>query len=415
MEEALQALRRPPGLEAARATELVLISLALLGSGSRAAAMPVLRRALAAFRSEPLSDDEELRAITFACVVALNLWDDDGWYVLSARHVQLARDAGALTVLPVALELHAASLIASGQFAAAKGMLDESDAVSEAIESAPLADAAVVLASWLGDESAAFERIERAIADASARGENSTITSAETAAATLLNALGRYPAAIAAAQRACDHHPARSFPKALVEMAEAAVRSGAPDLAADALERLSPTTTAAGTDWALGIELRTRALVSEDAGTDGLYREAIDRLARTRLAPELARAHLLYGEWLRRGRRRVDARPHLRAAHEAFVAVGARAFADRAARELLATGETARKRGLETPTELTAQEAQVARLAREGLSNPEIGARLFISPRTVQYHLHKVFAKLEISSRAELELALAVGERERVS
>jgi len=176
---------------------------------------------------------------------------------------------------------------------------------------------------------------------------------------------------------------------------------------------LSAGTAPAGTDWALGVELRTRALVDHASDSDVLYREAIERLGRTRMRLELARAHLLYGEWLRRGRRRVDARPHLRTAHEAFASMGARAFADRAARELLATGETARKRGIETRSELTAQEAQVARLARDGLSNPEIGARLFISPRTVQYHLHKVFAKLDISSRSQLELALVDGEREQ--
>ena len=175
---------------------------------------------------------------------------------------------------------------------------------------------------------------------------------------------------------------------------------------------MSAGTAPAGTDWALGVELRTRALVDHASDSDVLYREAIERLGRTRMRLELARAHLLYGEWLRRGRRRVDARPHLRTAHEAFASMGARAFADRAARELLATGETARKRGIETRSELTAQEAQVARLARDGLSNPEIGARLFISPRTVQYHLHKVFAKLDISSRGELELALGGTERE---
>jgi DNA-binding CsgD family transcriptional regulator len=178
------------------------------------------------------------------------------------------------------------------------------------------------------------------------------------------------------------------------------------ELAADALERLSAMTRASGTDWALGIEARSRALLSDGDAAEHLYLEAIDRLGRTSIRVELARAHLLYGEWLRRERRRLDAREQLRAAHEMFTGMGVEAFADRAARELLATGERARKRTVETREDLTPQEAQIARLARDGLSNPEIGARLFISPRTVEYHLHKVFGKLGISSRNQLDRAL---------
>jgi DNA-binding CsgD family transcriptional regulator len=193
---------------------------------------------------------------------------------------------------------------------------------------------------------------------------------------------------------------------ALTELIEAAARSDKPETAAIALERLSQTTRAGGTDWALGIEARSRALVSEGSASEPLYREAIERLGRTRVRVELARAHLVYGEWLRRERRRLDAREQLRVAHEMLETMGVGAFAERARRELSATGETARKRTVETREELTAQEAQVARLARDGLSNPEIGAELFISPRTVKYHLRKVFTKLDISSRNELERAL---------
>jgi DNA-binding CsgD family transcriptional regulator len=193
---------------------------------------------------------------------------------------------------------------------------------------------------------------------------------------------------------------------ALPELVEAAVRRGEAELARDALERLAESTQPSGTDFGLGIEARSRALLSDGAAADGLYREAIDRLGRTRLRPELARAHLLYGEWLRRENRRVDVREQLRIAHDLFAAIGMEAFAERARIELLATGETARKRTVETSDALTAQEAVIARLARDGLSNPEIGTRLFISARTVQYHLGKVFTKLDISSRAQLDRVL---------
>ena len=190
------------------------------------------------------------------------------------------------------------------------------------------------------------------------------------------------------------------------EFIEAAARSGRAEGADDALKRLAESTRASGTDWALGIEARSRALLSDGEAAESLYREAIERLGRTRIRFELARAHLLYGEWLRRERRRMDAREQLRRAHEMLSDMGAEAFAERARRELAATGETVRKRSVETRDQLTAQEAQIARLARDGLSNPEIGARLFISPRTVEYHLHKVFTKLRIGSRIQLDGAL---------
>ena len=217
---------------------------------------------------------------------------------------------------------------------------------------------------------------------------------------------------MAAAQRASEHHPAGSYALALVELVEAAARSGHVEAAPAALELLHKATAASGTDWGLGVEARTRALLLDGEEAEAAYREAIERLARTRARADLARAHLLYGEWLRRARRRLDGRAQLRTAHELFAGMGAEAFADRAARELHATGETARKRNVDTAGELTAQELQVARLARDGLSNPEIGARLFISPRTVQYHLRKVFGKLDISSRSQLEFVLPPDGRE---
>jgi ATP/maltotriose-dependent transcriptional regulator MalT len=225
------------------------------------------------------------------------------------------------------------------------------------------------------------------------------------AAALFSNGLGRYEAAVAAAREASEH--LHDPPRALPELIEAATRCGMPEAAAHALDRLSETTRATGTDWGLGVEARSRALLSDGDVAEELYREAIDRLGRTRVRVELARAHLLYGEWLRRERRRQDAREQLRTAHEMFMAMGSEGFAKRTARELLATGVT-RKRTVETNGDLTAQEAQIARLARDGLSNTEIGSQLFISPRTVQYHLHKVFGKLQISSRAQLDGALPV-------
>jgi DNA-binding CsgD family transcriptional regulator len=227
------------------------------------------------------------------------------------------------------------------------------------------------------------------------------------ATAVLYNGLGRYDAALAAAKRSCEHDDLGLFAWALVELVEAAARSGKPEEATSAFQKLSERTTASGTDWALGIEARSRALLSDRRTAEPLYRESIERLSRTRIAIHLARAHLLYGEWLRRENRRRDARDQLRLSHEMLDSMGAESFAQRAARELLATGGTARKRIEETRHELTAQEAQVARLAAEGSSNPEIGAQLFISRRTVEYHLHKVFAKLGISSRNHLHRALS--------
>ena len=218
----------------------------------------------------------------------------------------------------------------------------------------------------------------------------------------LYNGLGRYEAALASAQSACEYDDLGIFGFSLVELVEAGARSGAHEEAAAALRRLEERTGAVGTDWALGVQAWSRALLSDGQAAESLYREAIERLARSRIAVHLARAHLVYGEWLRRENRRVDAREHLRTAHEMFSGIGAEAFAERSRRELRATGETARSRTDETRGVLTPQEAQIARLARDGLSNPEIGAQLFISPRTVQYHLHKVFAKLEITSRNQL-------------
>jgi DNA-binding CsgD family transcriptional regulator len=326
--------------------------------------------------------------------------------------LQLARDAGALSVLPLAATYRAGVHVHAGEFAAAAALIEEADAITEATGNAPLAYTSLVLAAWRGREAEALELIEASREDAAGRGEGRAITLAEYATAVLYNGLGRYREALAAAQRASEHDDLGLFGWALIELVEAAARDHEPQLAADALELLSERTGLTGTNWALGIEARSHALLDEGQGAEDLYVEATERLGRCRIKVHLARAHLLYGEWLRRQNRRIDARESLRTAHELFSTMGAEAFAERAARELLATGETARKRTADTRGQLTAQETQIAELAREGHSNPEIGAQLFISPRTVEYHLHKVFTKLEISSRNELQRVLPSEARE---
>jgi DNA-binding NarL/FixJ family response regulator len=270
-----------------------------------------------------------------------------------------------------------------------------------------MAPYAQLLLSALRGQEDASPLIESTIRDAATVGQGLGVQFAEWVSAILFNGLGRYDQALASAQRAAEEAPQLHVsPWASTELVEAAVRTARPDVAAGALERVIAATASSTTDWGWGIQARCRALMSEGESAERLHREAIERLARTRGRPELARAHLLYGEWLRRENRRVDAREQLRTAHEMLVTIGMEAFAERARRELQATGEKVRKRSMETSAELTAQEALIARLARDGLSNPEIGARLFLSARTVKYHLGKVFTKLDISSRAQLHRAL---------
>jgi DNA-binding CsgD family transcriptional regulator len=288
------------------------------------------------------------------------------------------------------------------------------ESVTEATGSGIASYAALGVAALRGREAEAFELIEAGTKDAERRGEGQGLSFVQWATAVLCNSLGRYEDALAAAQQASEDSPADLFANwAVAELIEAATRSGASERVAGALQRLSATARASGTDWALGVEARSRALASDGETAETLYREAIDRLGRTRLRVELGRAHLLYGEWLRRENRRIDARDQLRTAHQMFTAMGAGGFAERAARELRATGERVRKRTTETPAQLTARETQIARLASDGLTNPEIAAKLFMSPRTVEYHLHKVFTKLDISSRNQLHGVLANGRSAR--
>jgi DNA-binding CsgD family transcriptional regulator len=346
------------------------------------------------------------REVRFAWGISPELWDDEAWHELASRGVRLARAAGALAALPIGLTYRAGLDILAGEFAGAASRLAEADAIAAATGIAHVDYASPLLAASRGHESNAVELIEAFLREATARGEGRAIGHGEHASAVLYNGLGHYQAAVAAAQRACRYEDLGVFGWALLELVEASVRSGSGEVAAGAMRRLEERTRAAGTPWALGIEARSRALLSEGEAADALYCEAIERLARSRIALHLGRAHLLYGEWLRRERRRTDARDHLRTAHGMFEAMGAEAFAERAARELAATGETVRKRVPETRDELTPQEAQIARLAGDGRTSPEIGAELFISPRTVEWHLRKVFAKLGINSRRQLTIAL---------
>jgi DNA-binding CsgD family transcriptional regulator len=413
LEVAQGALTAPPSLQPPRAADLLLDGLALRTTQGYGRGAPVLREALSAFRSERLSNEEAIRCFWLACyVAATDLRDDEIWDALSARQVQLARDAGALTELPIALATRLALLLLAGELAAAASLVEELAAIIDATGSSLAPYGAMLLAAWCGREAETSKVIEASTSEVVARGEGLGLSDIEWASAMLYNGLGRYEDARAAAQQvlAYPHDPLFSF--IVPEFIEAASRSGRAEGADDALKRLAESTRASGTDWALGIEARSRALLSDGEAAEHLYREGIQRLGRTRIRFELARAHLLYGEWLRRERRRMDAREQLRSAHEMLSDMGAEAFAERARRELAATGETVRKRTADTRGQLTAQETQISELARDGHSNPEIGAQLFISPRTVEYHLHKVFTKLEITSRNELQRVLPSKARE---
>ena len=306
--------------------------------------MPPLRRALDAFRDVEGLTARDVRWLWLACRLAQDLWDDELWYVLATRGLRVARETGALSVLPIAATYRASLHVHAGEFGAASALIEEADAITQATGMAPLKYASLMLAAWRGNEAEGLELIEAGRLEATARGEGMGLGVLEWATALLYNGRGRYAEALAAAQRGCEHDDVGLFAWSLVELIEAGVRSGATDATSAALDRLSERTQASGTDWALGIEAGSRALLSDGRDAEPLYREAVERLARSRGVVHLARARLLYGEWLRRENRRVDAREQLRAAHEMFSGIGAEAFAERARRELLATGETARRR-----------------------------------------------------------------------
>ncbi|MCO1659936.1 ATP-binding protein [Pseudonocardia humida] len=391
---------QPPG-----ATDLLLDGLATRVTEGYAASVPILRSALAAFRDDDLPADAQ-RWLWLACRVAADLWDHETWDELSRRGVRLARDAGALDVLPTAAQYRAGAHVHAGEYDAASVLMEEAAAITHATGTASLADPSGMLPAYRGHEAEALVLIEAARREATARGQGMALSLNECAHAVLCNGLGRYGDALAAAERACAQAELSLYGLALVELVEAAVRCDAGRLAASALERLCARTGASGSDWALGIEARSRGLATTGPSAEVHYREAIERLSRGRLVPHLARAHLVYGEWLRRENRRSEAREQLRTAHGMLDRIGAEAFAERARRELAATGERVRRQTVDSYDELTSQELQIARLAGRGRTNPQIGAELFLSPRTVEWHLHNVFAKLGITSRRALAKAL---------
>jgi DNA-binding CsgD family transcriptional regulator len=398
--EAAQAA--PPAQQPARAIDLLLDGLAKRFTEGYAAGLPPLRKALAAFGEVEGLTAPDVRWLWLACRLAQDLWDDELWHELASRGVRVARDTGALTLLPGMANFLAAFNVHSGAVDDAAGLIDEVSAITQATGIPPLNYAGLMLAAWRGDQARMRAIADKVLPGAMARGEGYSLGIWLWMTALMHNGHGRYGEALADAHRACEHEDVIAYGWALVELIEAGVHVGRTDDAAAALDRLSDRTRASGTDWALGIEAGSRALLSKGEEAEPLYREAVERLARSRGVVHLARARLQYGEWLRRESRRVDAREQLRAAYEVFSGIGAEGFAERARHELLATGETARRRTDDERGVLTPQEAHIARLARDGLSNPEIGAQLFISPRTVQYHLRKVFLKLDITSRNQL-------------
>jgi DNA-binding CsgD family transcriptional regulator len=397
----------PPASQPPRPADLLLDGLAIRFTDGYAAARAPLQRAVQAFSADDLSPEDEIRWLWLACTSAAEVWDDESWCMLSARYVTCAREAGALSELPLALSHRSVVLAFAGQLAEVATLVDETQAVSTVTGSHLVPYGALLHAAWRGDDD--VEHLaEASMREARHRGEGIGVGVIQSALALLRNSLGRLPDATAAAT------VASAFPDdlvssywGLIELIEAAARAGDRDRARTALQTLSVTTTASGTGWALGIEARCRALLACDVEAEQLYREAIDRLAGTRIRTELARTQLLYGVWLRRQERRHDARTHLRIAHDMFTGMGAQAWAGRAAQELRSAGDSVRRRSPDASADLTTHEAQIARLAGAGLSNLEIGARLFLSPRTVEWHLGNAFAKLGITSRRELGRALA--------
>jgi DNA-binding CsgD family transcriptional regulator/tetratricopeptide (TPR) repeat protein len=398
-----------------RPADLVLDGLSLLISEGALAAAPKLSQAASAFADGEIPVAEGLRWGWAARLAAVALWDEARWYQILVRQLQSVREAGLLAYLPIYLNSLSMAESSRGHFATAGSLIAEADMIREATGTRIGRLAAVNLEGIRGREAEAFELLETEARSASAAGQGQVTQWCKWASAFLYNGLGRYEQALTAAQNASEEAPELLASRwALAELIEAAARTGQTGLTVGALERLAESTTAGGADWGMGVLAYSRALLTEGEAAEAFYREAIERLRRTALRPWLARAHLLYGEWLRREHRRVDARSQLRTAYEQFTSIGMEAFAERARRELAASGETLRKRTVENRDDLTAQERQVALLARDGMSNSEIGARLFLSQHTVAYHLRKVFAKLAISSRRELAAALPTSESEPV-
>jgi len=404
----------PPPPPPRTAADLLLEGWAGLFADGCAAATPTLREALAAF-GEGAITAADLPLFWLVTITAPVVWDDARWEVLSRQHVELARRNGALGELPLALNSRIYVHLFNGDLEAAARLIEEARVAIEATGAGLTPWGDVALACLRGYEHDARSMLEAAAADATRRGEGIGLSVIAWARAVLYNGLGAYDAALVSAREATGC-PTNSAAAAwgMVELIEAAARLGDVDAAADAASRFDAIAAAAGTDWALGVNARSSALVDSGAGAEDRFREALERLARGEMRVDLARAHLVYGEWLRREKRRTDAREHLRTAHGMFTAMGMQAFAERARGELLAAGVRVRRRTVETRDDLTAQERQIAQLARDGLSNQEIGGRLFLSPRTVEWHLHHVFTKLGIGSRKELRGALRDSEDEPI-
>ena len=407
--EAGPRLRALPLSQPPDATELLLHGYGLFVTEGFLHGLDVMAQAIGAFVSAPVSGEENIRVLEVAAAAARFLWDEAGFDVLTARSVALARQAGALSLLPEALDLRALYCVDAGELAGAAAARDEAEAIRQATGMEPgFGGDLGLLAALRDEERTATGHIEQLRREPGIGGVSRRAARLEYALAVLYNGLARYPEALAAAQRSGERHrEAGGIVQPLAELVEAAVRCHQPEAAQTALEALCAHTRLGGTDWGLGLEARSRALLAGGGAAEDLYTEAIGRLGRTRMRLPLARAHLLYGEWLRRERRRTDARAQLRTAHDLFEAMGARSFAGRARQELTATGATAHSRRNATLDELTPQEARIASLAGEGLSNPEIATRLYLSKATVDYHLVKVFRKLGIRSRAQLHRALA--------
>lgn len=397
----------PPATQPARPVDVLLDGIALRATAGLAPSLAALRDALALIEAEAERGDDVMHWFWRAFPIvqesaAHEVWDDEVWHRLAEHAVRLARDAGALAVLPHALVYRAGVHVQAGEFASASALIEEAGAITAATGYAPVKYHSVLLAALRGADTQAQTLIESAAVDGLARGEGRIVGLAGYAKAVLYNGLGRYDDALSSARQACEYEDLGLFGWCLIELVEAAARSGEREAARAALRHLEERTLVCGTDWARGVLARSRALLADDRTAEALYREAIECLERTRITVHLARAHLIYGEWLRRCNRRVDARAQLQTAHQLFGRMGAEAFAARARRELLVTGQKVSKRAAGPGDKLTLQETQIARLAGAGLTNPEIGAQLFISTHTVEWHLRKVFAKLGITSRRQL-------------
>jgi DNA-binding CsgD family transcriptional regulator len=400
-ETAEAALAAPPAAQPPRAVDLLLDALVERSAKGYPVALPAVERAITA-----LCDDDGLvdaRWLWLGCHLCMDLWDDETCLKLAARYARRARESGALSMLPIALAYVAAHHIFAGEFAAAAALIEEAQVITAATGNVPMADFSLLLAGWRGQASSRFDA---AIQDAAARGEGLASAGVEYATAVLHNGLGHYQTAFVAARQATEYDELGFGVWILPELIEAAARTGRDDVAAATLDQLSERSNYSRSQWAHGIEDRSRALLTSGRAAEELYQQAISRLGRSRMTVHLARVHLVFGEWLRRENRRTDAREQLYIAHQMFASMGADGFAERAARELRATGGRVPRRPTDIPAQLTAREAQIAELAGDGLSNPEIAAQLFMSRRAVEYHLNKIFAKLAISSRNQLHVAL---------